>query len=443
MNSPQTATRMTFRTATLAVNIRDCACHEPAHFRDFLRRKLDPVVQTLRNALQAAERRGTSFESFRLAVTPLASLDVSWPPDGYVTAGLALDEAARELGAEFVGGFSASVEVGLNPRAEALMEALPQALRQTQRLCGFLNVASTRAGVNMHAVAKAAELLLSLGRPADQASLEAFARFAISSNASSDIPFMPLAFHGDHGPDLVLNIGLGGIEHVNARVAELPAETPLEEVCATITDVVAERARHAEEVGKQVAKETGAILGSVDVSLLPMPRGPAHSLQRLFQLIGLESLDAPGSIAVLSMLNNAIRRGAAVLEHRTGLSGTLVSIAEDSEVGEWLRRGNSISVDRLLALSTVCSMGLDMVAISLDTTADTLIGLLADEMAIGCVHRKPTAVRLILVSPERSEVVFRSNTVLGRTRPLALSNLQNRTFARRLGFLPPSLERPA
>src|SRR5262249_55814358 len=159
-----------------------------------------------------------------------------------------------------------------------------------------------------------------------QQSLEAFARFAVSSNASADVPFMPLAFQGDTSSDLVLNIGVGGIECVNARVQALPPDTPIEEVCAAISDEVAQRARHAEGAGKRVAQEVGAELGSVDVSLLPLPLGPSHSLLRLFQLVGIDSFGSPGSVAVLAMLNNAIRRGGQASTHRKGLAGTLISV---------------------------------------------------------------------------------------------------------------------
>jgi uncharacterized protein (UPF0210 family) len=249
---------------------------------------------------------------------------------------------------------------------------------------------------------------------------------------------MPLAYHGDAGADAVVNVGVGGIEFILREVEALPPGAPVEQVCGAVRDVVADLARRAEEAGQAVAQGIGAKLGSIDVSLLPMPVGRSHSLLRLFQLIGVESFDTPGALAVLGMLTDAVRKGGQSSERMRGLSGTLLSISEDTEVYEQLCR-RSLSLDRLLALSAVCSVGLDMIAVPADTPAGGLAGVIADEMAIGCVHRKTTAVRFILAPRGRADVGFDADRVFGRTRVLDVPGGDNSGFLTRPGSIPPPM----
>ena len=315
----------------------------------------------------------------------------------------ALDEAAKEAGVDFLGGFSALVEKGFANGDRALIEALPEALATTDRICSSINVASSRSGINMDAVALMGEQILKVAQAtADRGGLGC-AKLVVFANIPQDVPFMAGAYLGVGEPDVVINVGVSGpgvVKKAIDRALEHSRHGGKPMTLLDVAEVIKRTAykvtRVGEMIGNEVAQRLGLPFGVADLSLAPTP-AVGDSVGEIFQSVGLSSIGAPGTTAVLAMLNDAVKKGGAFASSSVGgLSGAFIPVSEDSSI-EAAATSGLLSLEKLEAMTSVCSVGLDMIAIPGDTPASTISGLIADEMAIGMINHKTTAVRVIPV----------------------------------------------
>lgn len=381
------------RTVTLGANLGGCASSDPEETAEAVWSHLVETAEGFMETADAVERRfGVPIVNRRISVSPLSELMEAWS-DGSTEDAVALaeavDSAAGEIGVDFVGGYTSLVEKGFSDGDELLFEALPEALDATERLCSSLNVASTTAGVNMDAVARAGEAV----KAAAERDWMSCARLVVFANAPGDNPFMAGAFHGHAEPSTVLSVGVSGPGTVLAAVREGDS---MDRVAEAIKQTAFKITRAGELVGREVAKGLGVPFGIVDLSLAPTP-AKGDSVAEILEAIGVEQVGAPGSTAALAMLTDAVKKGGAMASSSVGgLSGSFIPVSEDGAMAAAVESG-VLSVEKLEAMTSVCSVGLDMVPLPGDTSAETLSGLIADECAIGVFNNKATASRLIPV----------------------------------------------
>jgi len=393
------------RTVTLGVSLLDCASHDVDRFCRSIHRKIrDLGANLIRACDEIGDKYGIPVVNKRIAVSPVAVAGAPFDTAGMVRVARTLDRAAREMGVDFIGGFSALVEKGFTPGDRALIEAVPQALSETERVCASINVASTAAGINMDGVALMGNVVKdAAGRTAHSDGL-ACAKLVVFANIPQDIPFMAGAYLGVGEPDAVINVGVSGPGVVKKAIDRARRADPTLDL-GRLSEIIKRTAfkvtRVGELIGSEVAAALGVPFGVVDLSLAPTPN-VGDSVGEIFQSLGLESIGVPGSTAVLALLNDAVKKGGAFASsHVGGLSGAFIPVSEDLNISEAARRGY-LSVEKLEAMTSVCSVGLDMVALPGDTSAETLAAVIADEMAIGVVNRKTTAARLIPVPGKKA-----------------------------------------
>ncbi len=388
------------RTVTLGISLFDCAAEDPGRFTANLRDKVRRIASNLVGVCdRMAVRYGIPIVNKRIAVSPIAVAACRFGPDEMVEVAVAMDHAAKEVGVDFIGGFSALVEKGFTAGDRALIDSIPQALASTARVCSSVNVASTRAGINMDAVylmgktiKKAAELTL------DRDGVGC-AKLCVFANIPEDVPFMAGAYLGVGEPDSVINVGVSGPGVVKKALDRARAANPkldLGRLSEIIKRTSFKVTKVGELIGRRVAGELGVTFGVVDLSLAPTPN-VGDSVGEIFQSLGLGHIGVPGTTAALAMINDAVKKGGAFASSYVGgLSGAFIPVSEDLNIAESARQG-FLSIEKLEAMTSVCSVGLDMVALAGDTSAETLAAIIADEMAIGVINKKTTAARLIPV----------------------------------------------
>ncbi len=393
------------RTVTLGVSLFDCVSHDLELFVANVRAKIRRhAAQLVAVCDEVGDRYGIPVVNKRISVSPVAVVGAPFGPDGMLRICQALDEAATDAGVDFLGGFSALVEKGFAKGDRALIEALPDALAQTERVCASINVASSRSGINMDAVALMGEQILRVARATADRGGIGCAKLVVFANIPQDVPFMAGAYLGVGEPDVVINVGVSGPGVVkkaidralergcNAQGRPLTLLDMAEVIKATAYKVT----RVGEIIGAEVASRLGIPFGVADLSLAPTP-AVGDSVGEIFESLGLSSIGAPGSTAVLAMLNDAVKKGGGFASSSVGgLSGAFIPVSEDSSI-EAAARAGRLSIEKLEAMTSVCSVGLDMIAIPGDTPASTLAAIIADEMAIGVINHKTTAVRVIPV----------------------------------------------
>ncbi|WP_028320357.1 PFL family protein [Desulfatiglans anilini] len=393
------------RTVTLGISLFDCASDDPDRFMARIREKIlglaAPLVQV---CAEVGEKYGIPVVNKRIAVSPLAVAGAPFSAPGFVRIAEALDRTAREVGVDFIGGFSALVEKGFSRGDRALIESLPEALSRTERLCASVNVASTRAGINMDAVYLMGRTIKAAAAASAGADGIACAKLCVFANIPQDIPFMAGAYLGVGEPDAVINIGVSGPGVVKRAIDRARAVEPsldLGRLSELIKRTAFKVTRAGELIGREVAERLGVPFGVVDLSLAPTP-DVGDSVGEIFQSLGLQAIGVPGSTALLALLNDAVKKGGAFASSYVGgLSGAFIPVSEDSNIAEAARSG-LLSLEKLEAMTSVCSVGLDMVAVPGDVSAETLAAIIADEMAIGVVNKKTTAARLIPVPGKRA-----------------------------------------
>ena len=378
------------RTVTMGVNLLDCADSEIAVCCARVYEKLCRKAERLVKTGEEIEREfGIPIVNKRLSVSPIALVAASCREEDYTPLALMLDRAAKTLGVNFIGGFSALAHKGFTESDRRLVASIPRALTETELVCGSVNVASTRAGINMDAVAQLGHVI----RETADIDPMGCAKLVVFANAVEDNPFMAGAFHGVGEPECVINVGVSG-PGVVAHALKSCAGAPFDVVAETIKRTAFKITRMGQLVAQEASRRLGVPFGVVDLSLAPTPaRG--DSVAEILEIMGLEVCGTHGTTAALALLNDAVKKGGVMASsHVGGLSGAFIPVSEDAGMIAAAEKG-ALCIDKLEAMTCVCSVGLDMIAVPGDTSAATISAIIADEAAIGMVNNKTTAVRLI------------------------------------------------
>lgn len=423
------------RTVTMGISLRDCSDSSNAALCEKVYRKIVRYAARLVAATdEIADEYGISIANRRIAVTPAALVAESAENPDYIALAHALDRAAHDVGVDFIGGFSALIHKGLTRGDELYLDSLPTALASTSRLCGSVNVATTRSGINLTAVSRVSRQIKDLAeRTADRGGLGC-AKFVVFANAVEDNPFMAGAFHGIGEPEVVINVGVSG-PGVVARAVAHAGDCDLSTLAEVIKRVAFKITRAGELVGREAARRLGVPFGIIDLSLAPTPAA-GDSVAEILELMGLEKAGAPGSTAALALLTDAVKKGGAMASsHIGGMSGAFIPVSEDKGMIEAVRIG-ALTLEKLEAMTSVCSVGLDMVAVPGDTTADQIAAIIADEMAIGVMNNKTTAVRIIPAPGRHVGDMVEFGGLLGSAPVMPVNRFDSSRFIRRGGLIP-------
>ena len=424
------------RTVTLALSLRDCISEDIDKLCDNIYNKIKKYAKNLVTyADELADEYSIPIINKRIAVTPISFIGEACKKPDYVRIAQVLDKAAKEVGVNFVGGFSALVEKGCTKGDNLLIESIPEALATTERVCSSINLASSKAGINMDAVLKMSEIIKkSAELTKDEDGLGA-AKFVCFCNSVSDNPFMAGAYCGFGEPECALNVGVSGPGVVKAAIQNLGKDADLGTLAKTIKQTAYKITSTGELVGRHLASKLDIPFGVIDLSLAPTP-AIGDSVAEIFQAMGLEHAGAHGTTAALAMLNDAVKKGGIMASSYVGgLSGAFIPVSEDAGMIEAATKGY-LTFDKLEAMTSVCSVGLDMIAIPGDTPTTTIAGIIADEMAIGMINKKTTAVRLIPAVGKNvgDKVVF--GGLLGEAPIVNVNNLSSADFVNRAGRIP-------
>lgn len=381
------------RTITMGISLIDCAdtdinksCYK---IYDKICRKAEKLVST---GEDIEKHYGIPIINKRVSVTPIAIMAGVSGSDPIKYA-LTLEKAAQTIGVNFIGGYSALVQKGFSAGDLELIESIPQALAQTEHICSSVNIGSTKAGINMDAVKLMGQKVKEAAELTKDQNCIGPGKLVVFCNAPEDNPFMAGAFHGVSEPDCVINVGVSGPGVVRAAVSKHP-EYSINEIAELIKKTAFKVTRMGQLVGAEASKRLGVPFGIVDLSLAPTP-AVGDSVAHILEEIGLEQCGAPGTTACLAMLNDAVKKGGVMASSSVGgLSGAFIPVSEDRGMIDAARSG-ALSIEKLEAMTAVCSVGLDMIVIPGDTTAEAISGIIADEAAIGMVNGKTTAVRVI------------------------------------------------
>ena len=424
------------RTVTLAISLRDCMDRDVDVVSENIYNK---ITRYAKNLVEYAKELENDYSipiiNKRISVTPISLVGEACKNPDYVKIAETLDKAAKDVGVNFIGGFSALVEKGCTKGDKLLIESIPQALAKTERLCSSINVASSKAGINMDAVLKMAETIKKTAELTKDKDCLGAAKLVVFCNSPGDNPFMAGAFCGVGEPECALNVGVSGPGVVRAAIEALGKDANLSELANKIKQIAYKITTTGELVGRKLAQRLEIPFGVIDLSLAPTP-DEGDSVAGIFQAMGLEHAGAHGTTAALAMLNDAVKKGGIMASsHVGGLSGAFIPVSEDAGMIEAAEKGY-LTFDKLEAMTSVCSVGLDMIAIPGDTPVDTIAGMIADEMAIGMINKKTTAVRLIPVLGKKigEEVVF--GGLLGKAPIMPVNTLSSTGFVRRGGRIP-------
>ena len=424
------------RTVTLAISLRDCLSENVDTVCDKIKFKLDKYAANLvKYANDIENDYSIPIVNKRIAVTPISLIGESCSVKDYVKIAKTLDDSAKNLGIDFIGGFSALVEKGFTKGDLALIEAIPEALSVTDRLCSSVNVATSKAGINMDAVLKMAETIKkSAELTADKDGIGA-AKLVVFCNAVGDNPFMAGAFCGYGEPECALNVGVSGPGVVRAAILDLDKKADLGVLSNKIKQTAYKITTTGELIGRRLAKMLDVSFGVIDLSLAPTP-AIGDSVAQIFQAMGLEHAGAHGTTAALAMLNDAVKKGGIMASSYVGgLSGAFIPVSEDAGMIEAVNNKH-LSFDKLEAMTCVCSVGLDMIAIPGDTPSTTIAGMIADEMAIGMINKKTTAVRIIPAPNKKIGDKIIYGGLLGEAPIMEVNNLSSKDFVTRGGRIP-------
>ncbi|MBR3843222.1 MAG: PFL family protein [Christensenellaceae bacterium] len=388
--------KLDVRTVTMGISLLDCIDSNKDKVISNIKKKITTYAKDLvRTGEDISNEFGIPIVNKRISVTPLSMVTEACGAVDCVPFAIALDEAAKEVGVNFIGGFSALVHKGIRPGEANFIDSIPEALAATDIVCSSVNVANTRAGINMDAVKKMGEIVKkSAELTADKGGIGA-AKLVVFANAVEDNPFMAGAFHGVGEGEAVINVGVSGPGVVSAALAEMDGAA-FDEVAEKIKKTAFHVTRMGELVAREASKRLGVRFGIVDLSLAPTP-AMGDSVAHILEAMGLESCGAHGTTAALALLNDAVKKGGIMASsHVGGLSGAFIPVSEDAGMIDAVRK-DALSLNKLEAMTSVCSVGLDMIALPGHTPASVISAIIADEMAIGMVNNKTTACRLIPV----------------------------------------------
>ena len=423
------------RTVTLGLSLRDCVTNSIEHTAERVREKIERTATRLVGTVdEIGDEIGIRIANKRIAVTPV-SLLTEGARGNPVDLGRAIDEAAGTVGVDFVGGYSALVHKGFTRNESDFLDSIPEALSSTERLCGSVNAATTRAGINMDAVARVGRLIKDAAERTRERGGLACAKFVCFANAVEDNPFMAGAFHGIGEPEAVLNVGVSGPGVVNHAVQQASDDLPLHELAEVIKKLAFKLARAGELVGREAARRLNIPFGIIDLSLAPTPV-PGDSVANIIEAMGFERAGTHGTTAALALLTDAVKKGGAMASSSVGgLSGAFIPVSEDAGMIEAARVG-ALSLDKLEAWTSVCSVGIDMVAVPGSTSAETIAAIIADEMAIGVMNNKTTAVRIIPVPGRDVGDMVEFGGLLGSAPIMPVNRFSSDQFIRRGGRIP-------
>lgn len=425
------------RTTTLGINLKDCI---DSQFSRFRRKVYKKVYSNGRRLVEQAKKLevkyGIPIATKRVAVTPISLvMETHCTKRKYLQMAMTLDEAAGDAGIDLMGGFGGLMQKGLTRADRVLIASLPEVLSKTERVCSFLNVGTTAVGMNLDAVNLLGRMLKLTAKMSKKAI--GCTKFGVFVNAPGDTPFLPGAFHGAGEPDLILNVAVSGPGVVRS-VVEKNKDCDLTQLSQVIKRTVFKITRAGELIGRELARNLKVPFGIVDISLAPKPT-KGDSVARVIEAFGIEHIGAHGSTLALALLMDAVKKGGAMASGNVGgLSGTFIPVSEDAGMIEAVRK-KALSLDKLEALTAVCSVGLDMFAIPGDTPEETINALIADELAIGIVNDKTTSVRVIPVPGKKPGDMVKFGGLLGTAPVMKVNKYSAAHFLKRGGRLPAPL----
>lgn len=427
--------KLDVRAITMGISLRDCAGPSGVESRRRVREKILRVAGNLVRVGRDIETEfGIPIINKRIAVTPISLVAESSDETDFTPWAVTLDEVATELGIDFVGGFSALVQKGMTSGDTRLIESIPRALATTNRVCSSINLGTTKNGINMDAVRKMGEIIKATAEATKDRDGLGCAKLVVFCNAPEDNPFMAGAFHGVGEGESVLSVGVSGPGVIKAACEQYRG-APLDVLADGIKKTAFKITRMGQLVGQEAANRLGVPFGILDLSLAPTP-AVGDSVARILEEMGLESAGAPGTTAALAMLTDMVKKGGVMASTNVGgLSGAFIPVSEDEGMVAAVRAG-SINLEKLEAMTCVCSVGLDMIAIPGDTTAETISGIIADELAIGMVNNKTTAVRVIPVPGKGAGEWAEFGGLLGGAPIMQVNRFSCADFIRRGGRIP-------
>jgi len=423
------------RTVTLGISLRDC-CHPDI---DVLSQKVyEKITRVARNLVKTGEEIERDFGipiiNKRIAVTPISTIAESCQGE-IIKVALAMDKAASELGVNFIGGYSALVHKGYTVGDERLVNSLPEVLAGTSQVCASVNVATTKAGINMDAVRQMGRVIKETAKLTAGSNSVGCAKLVVFANAPEDNPFMAGAFHGIGEPECVINVGVSGPGVVHSALKKLSPDADFSEVAELIKKTAFKITRMGQLVASEASKRLGIPFGVVDLSLAPTPV-IGDSVAHILEEMGLEKCGTHGTTAALALLNDAVKKGGIMASsHVGGLSGAFIPVSEDAGMIDAVKCG-ALSLDKLEAMTCVCSVGLDMIPVPGDTSECTISAIIADEVAIGVANNKTTAVRIIPVEGKLTGEEVEFGGLLGGGVIMPVNKYASTIFSKRGGRIP-------
>ncbi|MGN0335340.1 MAG: PFL family protein [Lachnospiraceae bacterium] len=425
------------RTITMGISLLDCIDSDIEKVNEKIYHKIKRLTENLVEAGEEIAREfGIPVVNKRISVTPISLVGAAAcrTTEDFVSIARTLDRVAKEVGVNFIGGYSALVSKGMTPGDELLIRSIPQALACTERVCSSVNVGSTKTGINMDAVRLIGEMIKETAELTKENDSLGCAKFVVFCNAPNDNPFMAGAFHGVTEADAIINVGVSGPGVVRTALSKVRGES-FEVLCETIKKTAFKVTRVGQLVAQEASRRLNVPFGIVDLSLAPTP-AIGDSVADVLCEIGLEYAGAPGTTAALALLNDQVKKGGVMASSYVGgLSGAFIPVSEDQGMIDAVQAG-ALTIEKLEAMTCVCSVGLDMIAIPGDTKATTISGIIADEMAIGMVNQKTTAVRLIPVVGKGVGEIVEFGGLLGYAPIMPVNQFSCDDFVNRRGRIP-------
>ncbi|MCD8083945.1 MAG: PFL family protein [Clostridiales bacterium] len=429
--------KLDVRTITMGISLLDCCDSDLGALNEKIYKKITACAKNLvATGEEIAGDFGVPIVNKRISVTPIALVGGSCcrTPEDFVTIARTLDEAARQVGVNFIGGYSALVSKGMTRADENLIRSIPQALAATKRVCSSVNVGSTKTGLNMDAVRLMGDVVKQTAEATREQDSLGCAKLVVFCNAPDDNPFMAGAFHGVTEADAIINVGVSGPGVVKVALEKARGEN-FEVLCETIKKTAFKITRVGQLVAQEASRRLGVPFGIIDLSLAPTP-AVGDSVAEILEEIGLERVGAPGTTAALAMLNDQVKKGGVMASSYVGgLSGAFIPVSEDQGMIDAVNAG-ALTLEKLEAMTCVCSVGLDMIAIPGDTTPATIAGIIADEAAIGMVNQKTTAVRVIPVIGKTVGDTVEFGGLLGYAPVMPVNSFSCEKFVNRGGRIP-------
>lgn len=427
------------RTVTMGINLKDCADPDIEKMKEKIYKKIVNYAGNLKEVAEETEREfGIPIINKRISVTPVAEILGNATRVQAVEIAKTLDEAAKATGVDFLGGFSALVHKGMTKSDETLIDAIPESLTVTERVCSSVSIGNTKAGINMDAVRKMGTIIKEAAEMTKDRNGIACAKLVVFCNPVEDNPFMAGAFHGSGEGDAVLNVGVSGPGVVLHALRRHP-EADLGEVAEIIKKTAFKITRAGELIGRVVAERLGVPFGIMDLSLAPT-NAVNDSVAEILEEIGVERVGTHGTIAALALMNDAVKKGGAMASSYVGgLSGAFIPVSEDNGMIRGVLE-QSLSLEKLEAMTCVCSVGLDMIAVTGDASPEALSAIIADEAAIGMVNKKTTAVRIIPVPGKKEGEMVEFGGLLGRAPVMGVNEYSSEKLIRRGGRIPAPIQ---